>query len=93
MNNSDETVTFTNKLDNATKREAETDLANLIHEIKKLLPSYYAGTTSMRNEILSIFEKEENKKGLLDYYKNKRIDDFLQQARGLFDMLTENGGS
>ena len=93
MKSLDETVTFTNKLNNRMKREAETDLANLIHEIKELLPPYYAGTTSMNNEILSVFNKKENRKALLDYYKNKRIDEFLQQARGLFDMLTENGGS
>jgi len=93
MNDSDETVTFTNKLENRMESEAEMDRANLIHKIKALLPPYYAGTASMKSEIFSVLEKEENKKAVLDYYKNKRIDEFLQQARGLFGMLTENGES
>ena len=95
MNDSDETVTFTftDKLDNRMGREAEIDRAHLIDRINTLLPPYYAGTTSMNNEILSVLNKEENKKAVLDYYKNKRIDEFLQQARGLFGMLTENGES
>ena len=92
MNDSDETVTFTDKLDSRMGREAEMDRANLIHKIKALLPSYDSDATLMRNEILSVLDKKENKKEILDYYKNKRIDEFLQQARGLFGMLTENGG-
>ena len=94
MNDSDETVTFTftDKLDSRMGREAERDRDVLIDKIKALLPPYYAGTASMKSEIFSVLEKEENKKAVLDYYKNKRIDEFLQQARGLFGMLTENGG-
>ena len=93
MKDSDETVTFTDKLDSRMKSEAEMDRANLINKIKALLPPYYAGTASMNSEIFSALEKEENKKAVLDYYKNKRIDEFLQQARGLFGMLTEKGES
>ena len=93
MNDSEETVTFTNKLENRMEREAERDRANLIHKIEALLPSYNSDATLMRNEILSVLDKKENKKEILDYYKNKRIDEFLQQARGLFDMLTEKAGS